>query len=232
MWRWLARELRLGLAEACRLVLRGFAYGFGACLAVALLCSLVGMAHAEAIPPQAARYRADLTRCARVHWGLSAPVATFAAQVHQESRWRVNARSPVGAQGLAQFMPATARWMPSVDSALAPSAPYNPGWALRALCAYDLWLWERVAGRTPCERMALTLSAYNGGLGWVIKDRRLAAVSGSDPLVWFGSVEYFNAGRSSSAWRENRGYPRSILRTLEPVYVHAGWGLGMCGGAL
>ncbi|NGI10110.1 lytic transglycosylase domain-containing protein, partial [Escherichia coli] len=40
-------------------------------------------------PPQAAlQYRDDVIRNARLEWGLSAPVADFAAQLHQESGWR------------------------------------------------------------------------------------------------------------------------------------------------
>lgn len=31
------------------------------------------------------QYRRDLTRSARLVWGLDAPVATVAAQIHQES---------------------------------------------------------------------------------------------------------------------------------------------------
>jgi soluble lytic murein transglycosylase-like protein len=63
------------------------------------------------IPAQANTYRARLTREARAAWGLEAPGALFAAQVHQESGWREDARSLVGALGLAQFMPGTAAWI-------------------------------------------------------------------------------------------------------------------------
>lgn len=219
------QALRTVVAVLCLAFVAGIGLALGAGLVVALLSSI---AHAETIPAQAVRYRADLTRCARVHWGLDAPVATFAAQVHQESRWRPDARSPVGAQGLTQFMPATARWMPNIDPELANAQPYNPGWALRALSAYDKWLWERVDARSPCDRMAMTLSSYNGGLGWIGRDKALARKLGADPLAWFDSVERFNAGRSASAYRENRGYPRRILLTLEPLYMQAGWGRGVC----
>ncbi|WP_110603200.1 transglycosylase SLT domain-containing protein [Salinicola lusitanus] len=34
-------------------------------------------------------------------------LAMFVAQVHQESRWRADAQSPAGAEGIVQFMPAT-----------------------------------------------------------------------------------------------------------------------------
>ncbi len=79
-------------------------------LPVAAILSNVATARAD-VPTEAQQYRRDLTRIAQAEWGLDAPVATFAAQVHQESRWRFNAKSPVGAQGLGQVMPSTAVWL-------------------------------------------------------------------------------------------------------------------------
>ena len=82
--------------------------------------------------------------------------------------------------------------------------------------------------RTVCEQAAMVLSSYNGGLGWLIRDRKLASAKGADSLAWFGSVERFNAGRSAAAFAENRGYPRLILNRFEPEYIAAGWGSGVC----
>jgi len=184
---------------------------------------------AAAAPPQAAApYRADLVRSARAVWGLNAPIATFAAQVHQESAWNPRAVSRVGAAGLAQFMPQTSSWMARIDPALAANEPFNPAWSLRALASYDLWLHERVQARSACDRMAFVLSSYNGGLGWVNRDKALAAKQGLDPLAWFGAVERVNAGRAAAHWQENRDYPRRILLRHESVYVAAGWGRGSC----
>lgn len=207
----------------------GFAWGLGFGLGVCLvLVGLASLARAESIPANALRHRAELTRCARYAFGLSAPVATLAGQVHQESRWRENAVSPVGARGLAQFMPATSKWIGELVPELADNAPFNPGWALRALATYDKWLWDRVTARDDCQRMAMALAGYNGDLGWVQRDKTLAKRQGADPLVWFGQVERFNAGRAEVAIRENRGYPRRILGTLEPLYIRGGWGQGVC----
>lgn len=185
-------------------------------------------ANAAGPPPAALKYRSDVIRSARVDWGLNAPVADFAAQLHQESGWNPAARSPVGAQGLAQFMPSTADWIAGLMPHLAAREPYNPGWAIRALVSYDRWLWSRVAVPDGCERMAMTLSAYNGGLGWVNRDRRLARTRGLDDARWFGSVETVNAGRSAANWRENRHYPQRILRELAPRYLS--WGGSNCVG--
>lgn len=183
---------------------------------------------AEAIPHDAARYQRDLTRNARLAWGLDAPVATFAAQIHQESRWNPTARSGAGAQGIAQFMPATAKWIGGAYPKLGAGAASNPVWSMRALATYDKHLWDQVGIAPSCERFAFALSGYNGGLGWVRRDRAIARARGDDPALWFGHTERYNAGRSAAAWRENRGYPRRILKTLEPMYARAGWGKGMC----
>ena len=150
-------------------------------MTVLLLCALPAIALATSIPAQAIQHRSQLIREARVQWGMSAPTATFAAQIHQESTWNADAVSPVGAQGLAQFMPSTARWLPTVAPDTGKPLPFNPAWSLRALVTYDRWLWRRVQAVTPCDRMAMTLAAYNGGLGWVQRDARLAAARGWTP---------------------------------------------------
>ncbi len=203
-------------------------------LCVALLIVLVASCQpawaADSVPHVAEQYRRTLVRAAHQGWGLDAPIATMAGQVHQESRWQRDARSPVGAQGLAQFMPATADWMAEIyPNSLGPAQPYNPGWALRAMVAYDQWLYARnQAAASECDRWAFVLAAYNGGLGWVNRDRRLASASGADQLAWFDSVERHNAGRSAANFRENRHYPRAILLRWEPLYAAAGWGPGVC----
>lgn len=122
-------------------------------LAVAFL---VPLAYAQ-VPQAAQQHRALLVRTAHAAWGLDAPVAVFAAQVHQESAWRPDAVSHVGAQGLAQFMPATTRWIASQNTDLATQQPYNPAWALRALVTYDRWLYDRTpAHYLPRDRMWVT----------------------------------------------------------------------------
>jgi soluble lytic murein transglycosylase-like protein len=180
------------------------------------------------LPPDAEKWRRELTRSARLEWGMDAPVATFGAQIQQESSWRADATSPVGAQGIAQFMPSTATWLSGVKSSLGPADPLNPVWALRALVAYDKTLWEGVRAMDKCHRAAKTLSGYNGGSGWVQRDEALATKKGLDAGLWWGNVEIVNAGRSEAAWEENRHYPKRILYDLEPKYLAAGWEGGLC----
>ncbi|KGH16334.1 transglycosylase SLT domain-containing protein [Comamonas thiooxydans] len=191
-------------------------------------CTPEAKAQAVQVPQAAQQYRSELVRNARAIWGMEAPVATFAAQVHQESAWKPGAVSHVGAQGLAQFMPTTSAWIAGLYPALASNQPYNPSWSLRALVQYDAWIHARVSAATPCDRMAKVLSSYNGGLGWVQRDEALAKRHGLNAAVWWSHVESVNAGRSAANWRENRDYPRRILQRLEPAYVAAGWGAGSC----
>ena len=86
------------------------------------------------IPRAAEAHRATLVRAAHASWGLDAPVSVFAAQVHTESWWRNDTVSHVGAQGLAQFMPATARWLPSVAPETGKPAPFSRMVAPGAVC--------------------------------------------------------------------------------------------------
>lgn len=203
---------------------------FRAVTSLALIAGTVYAAKSHAqVPAAAGRYKAALTRAAHANWGLDAPVAALAAQVHQESGCNPAAVSKVGAQGLAQFMPATAAWWcQSTGTAAADCLPANATWALRALVGYDYWLLQRVQARTDCDRHAMMLSAYNGGLGWVNRDKLLASGKGLDKLAWFGQVETVNAGRTAANWSENRSYPRRILLKIAPLYAANNWGTTPC----
>lgn len=213
-----------------RVVLRGALFRWALMGVVAFLLGFCagGVRAGDAIPRAALAYQADLTRVARFHYGLEAPVATLAGLIHQESHWRSEAVSPVGAQGLTQFMPGTTTWIASLYPELSDARPFDPRWSVRAMVRYTVWLNARIQAVGPCEQWAFVLSAYNGGLGWVYRDKRLASAEGADPLAWFDSVERFNDGRSAANFRENRHYPRVILLRWEPLYYGASWGAGVC----
>lgn len=225
MW----HNVKKGFGNVLEIAATGFLFGLGLWLALIVVVGFCSRAHAAeiSIPRAALHHKSELIRAARAVWGMDAPVSVFAAQVHTESWWRNDTVSSAGAQGLAQFMPSTARWLPSVAPGTGQPAPFNPGWALRALCTYDKYLWDRMEAANSFERMAFTLSAYNGGAGWVNRDKRLARQKGLDSLRWFGHVATCNAGRRDSAFAENRNYPRLILKERQQAYIRAGWGPGL-----
>jgi len=193
-----------------------------AVLTVMVMIEACQPAHAQ-IPSTANGYQRELTRIVQQEWGMNGRVAVHAAQIHQESAWRANVDSPVGAQGLSQFMPSTSAWIAEIYPDLGAAAPYSPGWAMRAQTRYNRWHWQRLSSAADqCQRWAMALSAYNGGLGWVYRDQKLARAAGDPPGVWFGSVEKYT-NRASWALRENRHYVRHILLTLTPRYTRAGW---------
>lgn len=202
-----------------------------ACVVFGVLITEAKAASPASPPPQAERYRRDLIRSARYVFGMSAPVAVLAAQVHQESAWNPTARSAY-ASGLAQFTPATvdtmqARYPQELGGVARNHAALDSRWALLALCRYDAQLLAMFPAATPADRWAFALSAYNGGPGWIIRDRAKAQALGLDHLVWFNSVETVNAGRAPQFFRENRDYPRRILLKHQALYRPWGPGVGV-----
>ncbi len=191
-------------------------------LAASLLC--LREAAAADIPQGALKHRTELIRNARAVWGLDAPVATFAAQIHQESTWRENVTAQDNGRGLAQFMDATASWLVKRYPALGQTDPYNPAWAMRAMVQYDRYLYDSVRGADTCQRMGAALKGYNAGVGYVLK----AQAKSPQPDVWFGVTENIATSQSAKNFEYSRLYPRWIIDRHQPRYVAAGFGQGVC----
>lgn len=196
-------------------------------LVLAVILTLGGFftsVHAQ-VPASAQQYKRTLVRVAHSEWGLGAPVAVFAAQIHQESGWRHVAVSHVGAQGLAQFMPGTAQWWcDRTGTAAADCQPTNPTWAMRSLVGYDKWLYDRApAHYSPRDRMWVALRAYNGGLGhW---QREAASTGLAQPSRAQVDAACGKARRAAVHCKENLGYPHRILVVIQPRYLQ--WGPGL-----
>ncbi|HEX2234360.1 MAG TPA: transglycosylase SLT domain-containing protein [Thermoleophilaceae bacterium] len=101
------------------------------------------------VPP---RFHDEIAR-ASLRWNVSMNV--LAAQLYAESGFNPFARSPAGAQGIAQFMPGTARAYGLAD-------PYDPAAAIDAQAHLMSDLLKRFGGK-----LALALAAYNAGPGAV-----------------------------------------------------------------
>lgn len=136
-----------------------------------------------------AEYRADVLDAAA---SGGVPPIVLAALLQQESEYNPRAVSPVGAQGIAQFMPDTAR-------GIGLANPFEPHSAIRA-AGRLLGSHLRRFGSIP-----LALAAYNAGEGAVTKYggippyretqayvARIMALAGDPTLAdpaWGGGVE-------------------------------------------
>ena len=109
------------------------------------------------------------------------PVGLFDALIAQESRYQLNALSPVGAMGLAQLMPGTARY-------LGVGNPWDVVQNLRGGARY---LREQL---DEFGRVDLALAAYNAGPGRVRARRQVPRIRETINYVstitaaWSGSV--------------------------------------------
>jgi hypothetical protein len=105
---------------------------------------------------------------------------------------------------------------------------FDVHYQMTALIEMDHGIYRRVsAAFDDSERLAFTLSAYNGGESGVRQDRVLCSNSnGCDPRKWFGHVERTslksrkpNPGYGQSAYDINRGYVRDILFVRSEKYA-------------
>lgn len=135
----------------------------------------------------------------------NAPPALLLAQVNQESRWNPRARSPVGAIGLTQFMPATWRWLGGAYG-LGVGDPTSPADSLKWQSIYMRHLSVRVSpATTMCDRWMFALSDYNGGAGWRMKRQKRSATPGD-----YFPTSLINPGITPANQHENETYSRKI----------------------
>lgn len=135
----------------------------------------------------------------------------LAAQAYQESRFRPNARSWAGAQGLLQLMPATGREFGVTD-------PNDPADNVAAAVRFLAWLQTYWDGEIadPQERLKFVLASYNTGHGHVEDARRLAVKHGDDPDRW-EDVAYWLLQKSKRAVYTDPVVKYGFARGLEPV---------------
>jgi membrane-bound lytic murein transglycosylase MltF len=113
------------------------------------------------------------------------------AQGYQESGLNQSARSPVGAVGVMQVMPATGKGLGVGDiHQLDPN--------IHAGVKYIRWLIDRYFASDSIDalnRTLLAFAAYNAGPSRVQRLRSEAAKQGLDPNVWRNNVEVVAARR-------------------------------------
>jgi membrane-bound lytic murein transglycosylase MltF len=113
----------------------------------------------------------------------------MAAQGYQESQLNQAARSPVGAIGVMQIMPATGE-----DLGVGDISKTEPN--IHAGVKYMRWMIDNYYGDEPMTQLDKALFAfasYNAGAGRITQLRKATAKRGLNPNVWFDNVEYLAA---------------------------------------
>lgn len=115
-------------------------------------CNLYSKVDWHNIPLHLSSFQGSINRAAN-HYGIDP--ALVRAVIHAESAFKPNAKSKVGALGLMQLMPATAKDM-GVEDPLSPDQNIHGG------VRYLAWLMKKTRGN-----ITLATAAYNAGPGAV-----------------------------------------------------------------
>jgi membrane-bound lytic murein transglycosylase MltF len=113
----------------------------------------------------------------------------MAAQGYQESRLNQNVKSPRGAIGVMQVMPATGRELKVGD--ISKTQPN-----IEAGVKYMRMMIDKYYANEPMtdlDKVLFTFASYNAGPGRIAQLRAEAASRGLSPNVWFRHVEYIAA---------------------------------------
>jgi membrane-bound lytic murein transglycosylase MltF len=113
----------------------------------------------------------------------------MAAQGYQESQLDQAVKSPVGAIGVMQVMPATGKEL-DVGDIRQVEANIHAG------IKYMRWMIDQYYGKEPMtnlDKALFAFASYNAGAGRISQLRKEAARRGLDPNVWFHNVEYVAA---------------------------------------
>jgi membrane-bound lytic murein transglycosylase F len=115
----------------------------------------------------------------------------IASLIYQESRFNPEVRSWVGAFGIMQLMPSTAR-VYGVDTTSSVEDQIACG--IKFIKWIDRQLPESISD--PEERTKFILAAYNVGIAHIYDARRLAEKYGKNPDVWTGNVDFYILNKS------------------------------------
>ncbi len=134
----------------------------------------------------------------------------MASVIYQESRFNPEAVSWAGAFGLMQLMPVTAK-------SYGITTESSPEEHIRAGASFLKWLDERFEDVIPdqAERIKFVLASYNIGLGHIQDARRLAEKYGSDPNIWFGSVDQWLLKKSDPVYYSDQVVRHGSARGIE-----------------
>ena len=119
----------------------------------------------------------------------------LAAIAYVESRFDTMATSHVGAKGLMQLMPRTAKAM-----GIPQGQERDPEMSIQGATKLLLRLNKKYRRVPEKERINFILAAYNGGAGHINDAMRLTTKYGGNRYVWKGNVEKYLRLKSDSIY--------------------------------
>ena len=119
----------------------------------------------------------------------------LAAVAYVESKFDTSAVSAVGAKGLMQIMPVTARAM-----GIPEGMERDPAESVRAATQYFVYLSHLFRRIPEGERTNFVLAAYNAGFGHIQDAMRLASKYGKNRYVWNDNVESYLRLKNDSVY--------------------------------
>lgn len=134
-----------------------------------------------------------------------------ASIIMQESNFDRYAESWVGATGLMQLMPETAKHYNVEDLS-------DPRDNIRGGLEYLTWLndvFEPIVSDKD-ERLKFVLASYNVGIGHVMDARKLAMKYGKNPSIWKDNVDYFILKKSTAQYYKDPVVKWGYCRGEEP----------------
>ncbi len=130
--------------------------------------------------------------------------------IYQESMFNSNNKSWVGASGLMQLMPATAKEM-GVSDINDPEQNIKAGSKyLARMHSY----WDQIPDSV--QRIKFAMASYNCGYGHIKDAQKLAMKHGKDSLVWDDGVDYFVLNLSKSKYYNDPVVQYGYARGYEP----------------
>lgn len=150
----------------------------------------------------------------------------IAAIIHQESRFRPQIVSPVGAYGLMQLMPSVAKTYKINFSKLS-----SPELNIATGTKYLRWIYNHFDKPefSNEDKIKFSLASYNAGIGHIHDARALAIKYKLNPNVWSDNVEVMLLNKSTRKYYSDpvvkhghcRGFEtRVYVRNIMQYYEH------------
>ena len=134
---------------------------------------LASSVFASSLQLSSPKYDFLIWKSTKRYWTDLPDYQQWKAQLYQESLLDTNAVSPVGAEGLAQFMPATWKQISRELGYPEDASPRTPKLAINAGAYYMRKLrngWS--SPRPQLDRQQLAQASYNAGFGNLLKAQR------------------------------------------------------------